>query len=208
MRNNRIIMVLAGMGLALATHANANITFNFQPPEVPAGGDLGANPVGFVEGGVTLTANGFGPSGAVDLYSKNAGVGEIGLGLANDPSGENEITPGSFVQLTVPTSPPYGASLVIGQSITSGSEIMHVYFGTTSGTLGATSLGTITASGGSLTLSPTQFGPGFIDITSDAGNVLLASVTFVPEPSTLIAGALLLLPFGASTLRTLQNRKQ
>jgi hypothetical protein len=204
-------MVLAGMGLALATHANANITFNFQPPEVPAGGDLGANPVHFVEGGVTLTANGFGPSGAVDLYSKNAGVGEIGLGLINDPSSANEITPGSFVQLTVPTSPPYGASLVIGQSITSGSEIMHVYFQTTanSGTLaGATSLGTILASGGTLTLSPTQFGPGFIDITSDAGNVLLASVTFVPEPSTLIAGALLLLPFGASTLRTLQNRKQ
>jgi hypothetical protein len=31
--------------------------------------------------------------------------------------------------------------------------------------------------------------------------------TVVPEPTTMIAGALLLLPFGASTLRVLRNRK-
>jgi hypothetical protein len=29
----------------------------------------------------------------------------------------------------------------------------------------------------------------------------------VPEPSTVVAGALLLLPFGASAMRVLRNRK-
>ena len=33
-------------------------------------------------------------------------------------------------------------------------------------------------------------------------------LTVVPEPTTMIAGALLLLPFGASTLRRMRNRKQ
>ena len=32
------------------------------------------------------------------------------------------------------------------------------------------------------------------------------SVTAVPEPTTCIAGALLLLPFGASTLRSLRRK--
>jgi hypothetical protein len=32
------------------------------------------------------------------------------------------------------------------------------------------------------------------------------SLTVVPEPTTMIAGALLLLPFGASTLRVLRRR--
>jgi hypothetical protein len=50
-----------------------------------------------------------------------------------------------------------------------------------------------------------QFGnpPGTQD--SDDGFEEWAAV--VPEPTTMIAGALLLLPFGASTLRVLRNRK-
>lgn len=53
---------------------------------------------------------------------------------------------------------------------------------------------------------------GLVDeVTIDAG--AKGSVTFdlegaaVPEPSTYIAGALLLLPFGASTLRVLRNKR-
>lgn len=44
----------------------------------------------------------------------------------------------------------------------------------------------------------------------NAGEFRILDGTFsaVPEPSTVIAGALLLLPFGASTLRILRNRKQ
>jgi hypothetical protein len=38
------------------------------------------------------------------------------------------------------------------------------------------------------------------------GFIGLANVSVVPEPTTMIAGALLLLPFGASTLRVLRRR--
>jgi hypothetical protein len=44
------------------------------------------------------------------------------------------------------------------------------------------------------------------DANSGNGFVGLANVTVVPEPTTMIAGALLLLPFGASSLRVLRRR--
>ncbi len=42
--------------------------------------------------------------------------------------------------------------------------------------------------------------------TPGAGQDLIYNVTPVPEPTTIVAGALLLLPFGASTLRVLRRR--
>lgn len=41
-----------------------------------------------------------------------------------------------------------------------------------------------------------------------APGVLQADLTSVPEPSTVVAGALLLLPFGVSTVRILRKNKQ
>ena len=41
-------------------------------------------------------------------------------------------------------------------------------------------------------------------ITADAGRF---EVTVVPEPATVMAGALLLLPFAVSTLRLRRNRR-
>jgi hypothetical protein len=42
---------------------------------------------------------------------------------------------------------------------------------------------------------------------SGAANANIDSITVVPEPTTMIAGALLLLPFGASTVRILRKRQ-
>jgi hypothetical protein len=42
---------------------------------------------------------------------------------------------------------------------------------------------------------------------SNVGGPATASLTPVPEPATLISGALMLLPFGASTLRILRRRQ-
>jgi hypothetical protein len=41
----------------------------------------------------------------------------------------------------------------------------------------------------------------------DYSNLRQDQLSLVPEPSTIVAGALLLLPFGASTLRVIGNRK-
>src|SRR5207248_547630 len=63
--------------------------------------------------------------------------------------------------------------------------------------------GTITIN--SVTIHGRLFGGDTSDmqITSNGGVVAPTNITPVPEPATFIAGALLLLPFGASTLRIL-----
>ena len=52
------------------------------------------------------------------------------------------------------------------------------------------------------------FGGDSHDEQTVSGAYIVAPVTPVPEPTTLIAGALLLLPFGASTLRILRKRQR
>jgi hypothetical protein len=43
--------------------------------------------------------------------------------------------------------------------------------------------------------------------TPGAGQELIYNVTPVPEPTTIIAGAMLLLPFGASTIRLFRKNR-
>jgi hypothetical protein len=183
-----IIMALAGLGVALSTHANAvTLTYNFLENGSNAG--LGATST-FTEGGFSLTANGFltagGPTG---LYAKSLGVGETGLGTTSDPSGEHEIVTTNFVQLTLPTSPPSTFGMVLLASVQEG-EQAKVYFTTTPGTLtGATLIGTVTNSDGSITV-PAGDQTGFIDITAGAANVLLEGATIttsVPDGGSTIA---------------------
>jgi len=53
------------------------------------------------------------------------------------------------------------------------------------------------------------FAPGAGTTTASySGSVSSASVQSVPEPSTVVAGLLLLLPFGVSTVRILRKHKQ
>lgn len=46
---------------------------------------------------------------------------------------------------------------------------------------------------------------GMEDLTDRDYQDMVVSITPVPEPTTLVAGALLLLPFGMSTLRRLRK---
>jgi hypothetical protein len=54
--------------------------------------------------------------------------------------------------------------------------------------------------------SLTQLTTGSDQVGSYSGS--LAAATAVPEPSTVFAGALLLLPFGISSVRILRKHKQ
>ncbi len=179
-------MVLVGIGVVLAAQANA-VTFNF----LENGSNLDLGPTStFTESGISLTASGFlTAGGATDLYAKNLGSSETGLGLNIDPSGEHEITVTDFVQLTLPTNPPSTFGMLIAASVQPGESAL-VYFTTTPGSLtGATLLGTITTEGGSITVPPGDQ-VGFIDITAGAGNVLLSSVTvssIVPDSGWTVA---------------------
>ena len=82
--------------------------------------------------------------------------------------------------------------------------------------IGASPIGSITLSGaGTWQTFSTSFVaesglPDFIDLNTElSGNDFVVSeisLTAVPEPSTIISGALMLLPFGASTVRILRKR--
>ena len=82
--------------------------------------------------------------------------------------------------------------------------------------VGATSLGSITPTGNgvwqqfSATFVAGAGSPSFLDLNIAAsGNDFAVddiSVTAVPEPTTALAGALLLLPFGASTIQILRRK--
>ena len=180
-----MIMALAAMG-ALATQANA-VTFDFQSNGSNV--NLG-NTSTFTVGGFSLTASGFLTAGGpTALFAKNLGAGETGLGLAIDPSGQNEVTTNDFIQLTLPTTPPSNFTMVLLASVQVGEQAL-VYFTTTPGTLsGATLIGTITNADGSVTI-PAGDQTGFIDITAGAANILLESAT-VSTPDSGSAVALL-----------------
>ena len=204
-----IIMALAVIGAGLATQANA-VTFTFQEN----GSNLSLGPTStFTSGGFALTASAFLTTGATtDLYAKSQGLGEIGLGI-NNAARDFEITSSNFIQLTLPTVPPSNFQTVISGSV-SGGEQMDVYFTTTPGDLtGATLIGSITATGGSVTV-PAFDQIGFIDVTSannlGNGNVLLASVTLeaIPEPGSVALLGIALAGTAIESLRrTLRARK-
>ena len=180
-----MIMALAAMG-ALATQANA-VTFDFQS----SGSNLNLGTTEtFTVGGISLTASGFLTNGTPTiLYAKNLGASETGLGTTADPSGQNEIFTGDFIQLTLPTTPPTNFQMVLLASVQFG-ESAKVYFNTAPGTLtGAILIDTITNADGSVTI-PAIYQTGFIDITAGAANILLESAT-VSTPDSGSAVALL-----------------
>lgn len=147
---------------------------------------------------VTLAANG---SGSPQLYNKQGGVGETGLGLTNDPSGDFEVTPGSFIQIDLNsvTNPTIGLSAA-GNSV-QGGESWEIFGSNTSGTIGTTLLHGPDTSMNEVTFTnPTNF--RFLDFTAASGNVLLSALDSfdtpigTPEPASLAILGASLLGFG------------
>jgi len=128
----RTVVALAALALSNAAHAAP--TFNF---------GAAANPLGtshtYTAGPLKVTATGYdSASHLTRLYAKNAGGDEVGLGLANDPSGDHEIASGEgFVQLDVSKlfGLASGASFFTGS--TTGGEIWQVFGSNAAGSLGS-----------------------------------------------------------------------
>jgi hypothetical protein len=210
--------LVAGAALCTASAASATVTIDFGSQL----GNLGTTAT-YTSGGLTVTASGyldgFNFSTPGDLYGKNSGGDEHGLGLVADPSGQNEIYWGSshlgaFVELDV--SALFG--LVSGGQFFIGSS--------TNGEQWAVNGSNVAGCGwfcGSTRL--TGFDEGAHDLfdfgtyqyydfyslgtsgNAAPGNVILSSLTLtpVPEPGTW---AMMLLGFGAVGVAMRRNRKK
>lgn len=149
-----------------------------------------------------VTAAGFDGKGtgkptAVELWGKTAGSGEQGLGLVNDPSGDHEITYGSFIQLDVQGL--FGKVSTMSAKFafdsTTGTEKYAVYGSNTAGVLG-----TLLTSGDDQSMHslPDFTIYRYYDFGSytKKGNVLLSEISAyqtVPEPASMaLVGAGLL----------------
>jgi hypothetical protein len=106
---NRLFTAILGVSLATGSLAFADITF-----DTPANTDLGPTYT-FVLNGANIVATGYIHNGSVsDLFAKNGGGGENGLGLSSDPSGDHEIwfkgESKDFIQLDVTDALNKGAT--------------------------------------------------------------------------------------------------
>lgn len=176
--------------------AHATTTYSFDSPT----GNLGISET-YTVSLLSITATAFTDSGSVDLYGKAAGGDENGLGLTNDPSGNHEITPGSFIQLNltnvlgdVPFTITFGSS--------TGSDAWEIVQTNTAGTMAGGSVLLTGSNESAHSISPTDT---YLDITATSGNILLATLTLgagnantIPEPSAviLLASGLLLVGVG------------
>lgn len=176
-----VIAIAFGVG----TSAFAD-TLTFTSPS----GALG-NTQTYTLAGQTITASGFCSGSACALFGKTMGGNESGLGLAGDPSGNDEIFvgTGTFIQLDLSALISAGittVSFVMGS--TTGADAWAVFACPTGGTL----CSNMVASGNDQlvlhTLTGLTTGTEFLDFTATGGNVLISSLSAsaVPEPSSLL----------------------
>ena len=185
--------------------------WNFDTPN----GNLGPtfNYVG--SAGTVITATAFGPN-SPSLFGKILGGDEDGVGLTNDPTIENEITPGSFIQLSL-ANINFALNSVnmsfMADSATAG-DTWQVFGSNTAGVLGGTLLGSCVGSGGpgnpceALTTINGAGNFTFLDVTAAAGNVLLSEVNTTAVPGPIVGAGLPGLVAACGGLLALARRRR
>lgn len=169
--------------------------------------DLLANPI---SSGQTLSGISFnvtGLSGSASLASSSGNVANIGSDGSYTPVAANSIAPhwgiaGSVTLSTIGIVGGQPSDLIIGPDDQGKLDGSGKYSN---------------ANSGLANFNPYVLGTGHFEITAPGvtADSVISGVVFtfgtdatpVPEPTTLIAGLLLLLPFGASTLRVLRKKR-
>jgi hypothetical protein len=187
--------LLVCLGLLLVASQGRADGVSFDNPT----GDIGSATHPYTLDGVTIVAMGFNGG---NLWGKNFGTGEQGVGLAGDPSGQHEIfavagaTPQDYIQLNLLSLITAGfTNIEFAMNSTTAGETWQVTACATAGTAGS---GPCAANG--FTLTGTTEGlfavPGnlsaadpYLDFSSNIGNELLSQIAAtppsVPEPSSL-----------------------
>jgi hypothetical protein len=157
----------------------------------------------FTESGTQITA--YASPGAT-LWAKDEGAGEQGIGIASDPTGDNEIWGSTFIQLKSLAGLP---TLNVSFGSTTDGEIANIYYSTTLGVLG-TLIGSVSSNTSFNIASAYQ--TGYIGVAaggstaSGVPNVLLGGAT-VNTPSAPDGGSTIALLGAALTAAGLLRRK-
>jgi hypothetical protein len=216
--------LICSLGMATALTVNASLILNgdFESPVVPPGSANGVLTLAYnstllpgwtVVGGagdnVNLVSAGAGvwPGNSTQFMDLNGFTG--GGGIQSDPIATvngwaYQVTFNAFNgSLIYPGTAWTGPAL----SLQASGGPLQVYNGTTDVPAGYTEALTysFTAASTSTTLT-------FLDQSDTAGQntgwIDNVAIQPIPEPTTILAGALLLLPFGASSLKILHRKRQ
>jgi hypothetical protein len=160
------------------------------------------SPTGVIASPHTYTLDGFSIIATAfnggSLFGKNDGIGEQGIGLTGDPSGQHEIyavavgVPQDYIQLDLSSLIAAGfTSFEFQMGSTTGGETWQVSACATAGTL-CSNGSTMTGTDELLNVAPGNLSAAnpFLDFSSNKGNVLLGMIaamppTTTPEPSSL-----------------------
>jgi VPDSG-CTERM motif len=161
---------------SMAFGTSISITFN------DITGDLGVTSQSYSSGGTTVTAFGYVSGSPSNLFGKNDGGDEIGIGLTGQPN--NEITPTDFIQLDISQLATNGfttASLFVG-STQATDEPWDLYASNTLGTLGVIKITSNTTDYPNGVDISSLLGYKYIGLTANPGgiggqNVLLGAIT-------------------------------
>jgi hypothetical protein len=176
------------------------ITYNFNIPS----GSLGTTQDYTVDG-ITITAAGFSSPAAlaagpnVNLFGKNLGGNENGLGLVNDIFGDNEISGTSLIRIAMSASL---TAVTFQMNSTTDGEAWQVS-GSNSATAGFAPL---LAGTDELSHSIPFF--NFYTFSATVGNVLLASMTAAVVPSPIVGAGLPGLILACGGLIALARRRR
>lgn len=199
--------------LAAVPASATTYNWNFTSPT----GTLGTSQV-YTSNGVNITAYGYkftdsncGKSGhpactATALYGKNAGGDEVGIGIANDPKGDNEISNTDFVQLKLTdliATNPADIEMAIG-SVQAG-ETWTIYGSNSQGIRGTALLSGSTDYPSNFDITK-YVGTGagqyqYISVSGPSGDVLVSHVGTTPEPASFLL-------LGSGILATWRIRKR
>ena len=183
MKIKNILAITTLVGLGMSAQA---ITVDFLSSGYTANTALG-NSATFSQGGASVTAY---ASGSESLFLKDQGVGEQGLGINSDPTGNNEIYGSTFIQLLSSTG--FGGFAINSLTLESvtGGEQAGIYYSAVLGTLGSF-LGSVSADGSFNIAGAYQNGYIGVAVYQGAGtlnNVLLSTVSGnVPDGGTTVA---------------------
>lgn len=181
------LVCLAAAMLCLALPASANtLSYSFGVPT----GTLGTSQA-YTQNGITLTAYGFDSSShPINLYGKNDGGDEVGLGISRAP--DHEIQTYNFVQLDVTSLHSLNlidAFITIG-SVQDG-EGWSLYGSNTLSSLGTLLLSSSQDMGTTNVLSDVK-NYDFLSIQASSHDVLLSALTVdynptrAPEPASIL----------------------